>query len=332
MTLRIEVDAARARALAERLGGVRTERPYFMPRPSGTDAETRLPDLYLLWIGICQQTRTLDGVVDGVRYRGSDYLVHRLTASCTEDPSRFTGASLAAATGDDLRAWLSDDGDPASSTVDRVGERVRLMNDLGRRLVDGYGGAAANLLAASKGRLQGKMGLLERLSRFEAYRDPVRKKSFLLVGFLKGLGLLEPVDPEQLGLPVDYHILRVFLRAGVLRGAGARSVALFAGGEMSDEEDVELRQAAVDAGRIMTRSVDPETLDLMLWMIGRNCCFYDHDPVCRAGPCTLEASCSLGASTDLDCGLKCPFDGVCDGSHDAIAAARREPALDTDLY
>jgi hypothetical protein len=165
-----------------------------------------------------------------------------------------------------------------------------------------------------------------------AYRDPVRKKSFLLILFLRGLGLFEPVDPEELGLPVDYHILRVFLRAGVLSIEGPRATELVAGARMTPEEDLRLRQAAVAAGRHMVRDLPLETLDVLLWMVGRNCCFYEHEPVCRTGPCTLAADCSFLKSSDLDCGLRCPLDGACRGSEDESLAAIREPTIDTDLY
>jgi len=326
------VDRRRCRDLAARLLEISPRTEHFAPAPRNPESAVRVPDFHLAWIAICQQTRTLAGVVDGVSYRGSDYLVHRLRARLDEDPERFTAGRLQSVTGDELRAWLSDDGDPASSTVDRVEERVALLRDAAARLLDGYSGATAHLLAASKGRLEGKTGLLERLSRFHAYRDPVRKKSFLLIQYLRVAGVFEPVDPKALGLPVDYHLLRVLLRTGAIQLKGARARDLLGGGEMSEAEDVRIRLAGVEAGRLMAEVVDVATLDRLLWMIGRNCCFYGHAPVCTTGPCTLEASCSFLQASDLDCGLRCPFDGTCSGSRNPAAAAFREPTFDTDLY
>lgn len=330
--LKIRVDRDRARRLAKRLRGITPRTEHFIPGPRTEAGQPFVVDFHMAWVGICQQTRTLEGVVEGTRHRGSDYLAHRLRARLDEDPERFSGARLATVDGETLRSWLSDDDDPATSTVDRVEERVRLLNDIGRRLVDGFGGSASGLLAASKGRLAGKWGLLERLSRFDAYRDPARKKSYLLIQFLRGAGVLEPYDPDQLGLPVDYHILRVFLRAGAMAVEGARAPVLLAGGEMTEEEDVRIRLAAVEVGREMARVVDLASLDLTLWMLGRNCCFYDHPPVCTTGPCELGEECSFLASTDLSCGASCPLDGACAGSRDPAMAAVREPFLDTDLY
>ena len=326
------VDRRRCRDLASRLVGISPCDEHFVPSPRNPDAEVRIPDFHLAWIGICQQTRSLEGVVDGIKYRGSDYLVHRLRARLDQEPDRFTARRLRSVTGDELRSWLSDDGDPDSSTVDRVDERVALLQDMGERLLEGYAGAAANLIAASKGRLEGRAGLLERLSRLHAYRDPARKKSFLLVQFLRTAGVLEPVDPDALGLPIDYHLLRVFLRTGAVQLKGSRARELLRGGEMTEAEDVRIRRAALEAGRLMGEIVDLATLDRLVWMVGRNCCFYDHPPVCTTGPCTLEANCSLLQSSDLECGLRCPFDGTCSGSRNPDAAAFREPWFDTDLY
>lgn len=330
--LSVTVDRGLSRRLADRLDGIGPRAAHFLPRPGQPEALGRLADLYLVAIGICQQTRTLKGVVRGASYRGSDYLLHKLCDVLDREPAWFEADHLAALRPEELAAALSDDGDPAQTTADRLEERTRQVRDIGRRLTEGYGGSAAGLIAASKGRLRGGTGLLARLARFDAYRDPVRKKSFLLVHFWRGLGLYEPVDPVALDLPVDYHILRVFLRAGVLRISGPRADALLAGGPMTAEEDVQLRRAAVRAGRIMSESVPLETLDLLLWMVGRNCCFYEHVPVCRTGPCTLGPTCSFLASTDLRCGAKCPLEGTCSGSIDPVFAAMHEPAIDTDFY
>jgi hypothetical protein len=270
--------------------------------------------------------------VDGVEYRGSDYLAHRLRSRLDEEPERFSARRLAGLTGDGLRRWLSDDGDPGSSTVDRVDQRVALLNDMGQALIDGYGGAAANLLAASKGRLEGATGLFQRLQRLHAYRDPVRKKSSLLIQVLRLAGVLEPVDPDALGIAVDYHVLRVLLRSGALQLKGARGRELRGGAAMSEAEDLRVRRKAAEAGRAMAQVVGVEVLDPMLWMIGRNCCAPGREPVCRTGPCTLADTCSLIATSDLSCTQACPFEGSCAGSRNPEAAAFREPWIDTDLY
>jgi len=326
------IDRKRCRALAERLADIEPRSEHFIPGPRTEDGALFVADFHLAWIGICQQTRTLEGVVEGTGYRGSDYLAHRLRGRLDEDPRRFSAERLASVDGAELRTWLSDDGNPESSTVDRVEERVELLNDMGNRLLEGYGGTTAGLLAASKGRLAGRTGLLERLARFRAYRDPARKKSFLFIHFLRGAGVLSPVDPDQLGLPVDYHIQRVFLRSGALTLRGPRAAALLDGGEMTEAEDIRIRRAAVEAGHEMARVVPLDRLDLALWMLGRNCCFYGHPPVCSSGPCQLQDQCSFLPSTDLSCEARCPLDGVCAGSGDPAQAAIREPFLDTDLY
>lgn len=330
------IDDARLARVAARLAAVRARAEWFAPRLAPAVSAAAEADFWCLVIAICQQTRTARGVVDGEPYRGSDWLVARARRRVLDDPVSFTPAAVRAWSRDDLRAFFSDDGDPASSPLDRVDERRRLLTGLGDLLVTRYDGHFLALRRAAAGRVAGDLGIAARLAESEAYGDPARKKTWLLLLFLRRIGLLEVADPDSILLPVDYHLLRVLLRAGVvlIQDDLVRTL-LVEGRPCPAELDVRLRTAVSHAGARLARAAgrDLFEIDNLLWMIGRNCCFYEHPPVCReAKPCSHREGCSLIASTDYACLDRCPLEGACRGSEEEAFASLRETSFDTHWY
>ncbi len=80
-----------------------------------------------------------------------------------------------------------------------------------------YDGDVMNLYEAARHRLRGEGGILQRLTAFDAYSDPVEKKSFLFIMFAYRCGAWEIEDLEHLEVAIDYHIMRVALRSGMVR-------------------------------------------------------------------------------------------------------------------
>ncbi len=142
-------------------------------------------------------------------------------------------------------------------TVADPERRAALWRDLAAGLERDYGGAAARLLDASGGRLGGHDGLLERLAAFEAYADPLAKKSQLLAKICERRGWLEIADPEHWQVSADNVLMRLALRSG-----------LVAPGDDLDRVRAATRDAfarvAAEAG------VSPPLLDDLLWELGRD--------------------------------------------------------------
>ena len=84
-------------------------------------------------------------------------------------------------------------------TVADPERRAALWRDLAAGLERDHGGEAEALLAASAGRLGGAGGLLGLLARYEAYADPLAKKSFLFAKICDRRGWLERPRPRELG-------------------------------------------------------------------------------------------------------------------------------------
>ena len=65
-------------------------------------------------------------------------------------------------------------------------------------------------------RLGGRGGLLGSLARYEAYGDPLAKKSFLFAKICARRGWLEVRDPESWEVCADNVLMRLALRSGLV--------------------------------------------------------------------------------------------------------------------
>jgi hypothetical protein len=141
-------------------------------------------------------------------------------------------------------------------TIADPDRRAALWRDLAQGLLDAYGGAAAKLLAACADRLGGGGGLLARLGRFEAYADPLAKKSFLFAKICERRGWLEVSDPDRWEVCADNVLMRLALRCGLVASGGLDTVRVAT-------RDA-FKRVALDAG------VSPPILDDLLWERGRD--------------------------------------------------------------
>jgi hypothetical protein len=154
--------------------------------------------------------------------------------------------------------------DPAAiAAVFRAGQdtlhdperRARLWDDLAKGLLKDYGGQAEQLIDASGGKLGGSTGVLFRLSEFDAFADPLRKKAFLVVKIWERRGWLDVSDPESWEVSADNVLMRLALRSGLV--------------EQGDVEEV--RAATRDAFKQVADRADVPVpvLDDLLWERGR---------------------------------------------------------------
>jgi hypothetical protein len=144
----------------------------------------------------------------------------------------------------------------ADETVADPDRRAMLWHDLAAGLEHDHGGEAEALLGAADGRLGGDGGLLALLGGYEAYSDPLQKKSFLFAKICERRGWLEFVDPESWEVCADNVLMRLALRSGLVPPGSL----------------AEVRPATREAfKRVAERSVlAPPVLDDLLWELGRD--------------------------------------------------------------
>lgn len=332
----IIVDEGQCSKVAERLRSVAVKALF--PEPPPEEKRPRA-NFWFYLTAISHQTGPLRGVIEGRPLRGWDYLYACAERAYRSDPHFFTAERLWRLSPQDLKGIFSDQGDPSTSTLDRIGERLHLLREAAASLLQWYQGDVWVLYERSGGCVGGGTGLLNLLAQFEAYRDPLKKKSYLLLMILSTSKIWVLQDLERLRFPVDNHLIRVALRTGMIRVEEQRLQERLKGeGEITSAEEQALRQAAQQAGDLLLRASRRTVfeLDTILWHIGRSCCFSEHPPICgpRAivHPCFKRDHCSLLRDTDYHCPDVCPLDGTCLGSLDLAYAALREPKAETHFY
>lgn len=218
-----------------------------------TFGEVPNPDAALFLAAIDHQTGyTEPHLVDGEGpYEGSALLWALGLRAERRAPGALTARSLLGV-------------DPAAiAAVFRAGQdtlhdperRAKLWDDLATGLLKEYGGQAQALIDASGGRLGGPGGVLFRLSEFDAFADPLRKKAFLVAKVWERRGWLEVSDPESWEVSSDNVLMRLALRSGLVE----------------EGEVEEVREATRDAFKEVAEEakMSPPVLDDLLWEKGR---------------------------------------------------------------
>jgi hypothetical protein len=329
------IDHDRCARLAQRLDTVAVRPDEFVAQATNELERKREANLWFFLVAICQATRTLQGEIDGRWVRGWDYMVRAARKTMRTQPECFTASHILRATEATLRTVFSDEGVAQSSTLDRIGERLAQWHNAAHILLQRYDGDVMNLYHQAEHRLRGKDGILARLAEFQAYSDPVEKKSFLFIMFAQRSGAWQVQDIENLRVAIDYHIMRIALRSGmVLVQDAALRQRLRAREPITAEQDNQIREAVRQACELVVRSSKHSVfeVDNILWMMGRNCCFYDYDPICGSHQCWRQDQCTFIRSIDYDCPDLCLFDGVCLGSRDQAYRSYWESTLYTEFY
>jgi hypothetical protein len=156
--------------------------------------------------------------------------------------------SLRDVTGDLVRELFAID----DETVADPDRRAALWRDLARGLERGYDGSGRRLLDSAGGRLA---ELLDRLASFEAFADPLAKKSQLFAKICERRGWLTISDPENWEVSADNVLMRLALRSGLIEPGDLVQVR-------ADTRDA-FKRVALEAG------IPPPELDDMLWELGR---------------------------------------------------------------
>jgi hypothetical protein len=141
-------------------------------------------------------------------------------------------------------------------TVAGAEVRARLWRDLAAGLGERYGGDAEPLLSSADDRLGGAGGLLARLAEFEAYADPLQKKSLLFAKIAARRGWFEVADPESWEVCADNVLMRLALRSGLVQPGPLDAVRA--------STRAALKRVSAEAG------IEPPVLDDLLWELGRD--------------------------------------------------------------
>lgn len=247
------------------------------PPPSA--GEAIVADYFFFLTAVDHRThaarRRYEATVGGRRYRGSDLLYALARRRQRSDPRSFTALGLLEFSAAEAEALWS----PSELGVKIKGARTRaaLLREAAGRIVREYGGSSLGLIEACRGRLLAGdgTGLLERLARFRAYADPLRKKSHLLGKLWERRGLLKIADPEHHEIAADTVLMRIALRGGLVRVRdSALAARLSRAGRVTPAEEHAIRAATLRAFHHVAEAANwsPAVLDDVLWGVGREAC------------------------------------------------------------
>lgn len=274
------------------------------------------------------------GVVEGRMFRGATLLWRLAMLKHVSDPKFFTAGRLKDVAAEEVSSWLTVH-EPKLRVAGEPDVRALLLRDCAIRLIEKYDGSFYELIKRSGGWLlrEDGSGLLQLLSEFKAYEDPVRKKSFLLIKLLERRGILKVKDPENLEVPVDNHLARIALRTGMVMVDSERlREALISRRPVTREEDFIIRMASREAYKIISKetSIKPTYLDDVFWNLGRNCCKREN-PACRFERCYMN-ECELSRMISHGCRGRCPLTEACKGALNNHYKEIQEPNYQTWYY
>ncbi len=264
--------------------------PRYYPPPSD-DPESVARYFYFM-VAIDHRTSRhgpFEGYVDEEFYHGADLLYRLGKRAYDEDPDFFSPERMARIRPEDVAKWLS----VGEAKIWDPEVRAALLRDAAQKLLKYYGSRVTNLIEASGSRLKEDLsptGFIQRLRPILPYSDPIEKKAHLLAKFLNRRRILNHRDPWNEEVPVDNHLTRIALRLGIVQLHGELKQKVARGAEVSDEEDIRIRQAVKQAYKLIARAANtrPYILDDYLWTHGRKTCTHGK-PKCHK--CPLRKAC-----------------------------------------
>lgn len=291
---------------------------------------------------ICHQTSpigqpTLSGKIDGEMKRGWDFLLLTFRAAAIDDTDWLSPQRWAECSGNDLQSMMG-------TLLNRPERRARLVRNLASGLavqdwssVIEAGHHCDFRIAANVGsqicKAAGKAShsnLLDVLAEFEAFSDPVQKKSAFFLALMKNAGLWSYRDERQLPAPVDYHEIRGHLRIGTVVVVEEVQKQIANNTTISAAQDTKIRWAVRSAIQSIADQLKtpPNTLHYLFWNLFRVYCQRD-TPKCRGGlfPALPPVYQRVLQETG---GCQCPLFAVCQSAD--LAKVFNEPNVNTEFY
>lgn len=274
----IEINYEKINLLSEFFKNVKISYNLLPGIEEAKDKEDAREKLTLLFYvdAICHQTQNFYGEIDGVFYKGWDYLLFSFKKEFEKDKSFIDTKRMKKIKGEYLKRILNNSGD-------RYYERAYLLRNCAFILDRDYNGDIFEIHRISEGYIkrENKPNLITLFHKFKAYSDPLNKKTYLFINIAKKVGFWEIKDPENLWTPVDYHLERVSLRVGLIEVDENIKNKLILGKRVTQKFDLSLREKIGSAVKEISNlsGTSIEKLDQAFWSLGRSICLKE-GPLC----------------------------------------------------
>lgn len=296
------------------------------------DKETKLRT-YLFLSAICHQTHSL--INKKLNLKGWSFSEYVFTNLGKENSELLNPNFLAKLTTNQLieklKPLFSDDGNPNNCTLDKLDQRADFIIQISKKLNEQYNGKVENLIKKSDGFLiNNGNGLYELLEKFEAFSDPLRKKSTLFAQLISHANLFQIKDKESITPVMDYQMQRLLLRTGCVEITDTELKKALQN-KTPIQSDEEVRNASCQAVKIISEisNKDIFELDDLLWSLARSCCKEKTlctDKECSKNPCTFFTFINIPEHN------QCIFEQICPGKSNKEYRALWQPIVDTHYY
>lgn len=296
------------------------------------DPELRLR-MFLFSVAICHQTHALRS--EKLNLAGWEYMEY-VFLKMAEGGSElihpvYISEMAEESLGKELRIQFSENNLAENSSLDRIGERANLYIATARLLVEKYHGRVSNLIRSTGNYLLNNgRGLYELLEEFEAFKDPLRKKSTFFIKLVSDSHLIKLSDEENIIPIMDYHMQRVLLRTGCVE---VHDEKLFKSltEKTPVKSDFLIREACVQALYVISKHSGHHILTMndIFWPLGRSCC--NENCLCVNYICEKEP-CSLTKTLALKNHKYCIFENCCTGMRDKKIRSLWQPQIETHFY
>lgn len=284
-------------------------------------------------VGICHQTYALADASQnlyGWDYLEDGFLRMAQSGSFLLEPSEVAAKNNLQVQ-QELRKFFSPGGNPANCTLDRLDERAKLYTDMAKKLCNKF---QCNFLevirVANNHVVNNTEGFYALLSCFDAYSDPLFKKSSFLIKLLVDAGYIKLIDPENLVPVMDYHMQRVLLRTGCIKIV-SQQLEYALKNRIQTQYEPQIRTECIEAMRLIAQKAGKDILRMndVFYMIGRSCCL--DNPLCISGKCDKNP-CSLTRSLTLDNHDSCVLKTACTAATNPAYAEYWHPITQTHFY
>ncbi|MBN1650340.1 MAG: hypothetical protein JW857_03360 [Bacteroidales bacterium] len=284
-------------------------------------------------VGICHQTYVLAN--PKLNLFGWDFMEYGFLDMLINAPNLLIASELVKLSNQELiekiKPFFAEDHLPEKCTLDTLEERAHLWLNMAQGLVMHFDGKIENLFLQSDWqKTQNAESLYKLLRVFEAYSDPLQKKSGV---FLKLIADANLVNLDQLThvIPImDYHMQRVLLRTGCVE-VNDKSLKEKLQNRKPISNDEPLRKACIEAMDIIAKTAHyhPFKMNDVFYTLGRSCC--NEATLCRTHSCE-KSPCTLTRAVYLETHESCIFQEICKGATDDDYHQYWQPQIQTHFY
>ena len=231
--------------------------------------------------------------LDGVRYKGSDFIWAAFARAARSDPSLLSPERMASEPGLFAQICTADSG---TCPIPDLSSHTALHQTHGMVLKNRWPGGYSQILEHANKSPTPVRALLDVLKTIPGYMsDPLAKKANLLAVILSARpeGFLQASDPEHIEPIVDYHMMRVCLRSGLVRVLDPDLARRLEARQWVDPmEELDIRQATGRAilGLEQRTGRPVAAIDGLFFSLGRTFCLETEEARCDA--CPLAQSCA----------------------------------------